>query len=159
MFFIVIIAVASTMSVIVVRGQLSDDAEVAAAFNSMLSAEREGANLTVQAREFNYALGLIANASISNQAGNKQDATLKLSEANHTLQAIVSESENQRMKAAAENRARVTLTLVTAIIFVILSTVAFAITLKRYRKFDLTRTLDMKIKPKTGESEREGNER
>ncbi len=63
------------------------------------------------------------------------------------------------MKAVEENRTHVTLTLVTAIVFVMLSSVAFAITLKRYRSFDLKRTLEMEIKPKTGEDEREENER
>lgn len=159
MFFIAILVIASTMNAIVVRAQFSDNAGVAAAFNSMFSADREGANLTVQAREFNYALDLIANASIPNQGGNNQQATLKLLEANHTLQAIVSESENQRIKAVEEKRTHLTLTLMAATIFIILSTVTFAITLKRYHMFDLKRTLDMEIRPKTGESEREENER
>lgn len=122
------------------------------AFEAMVAADREGANLTLPAKQFNDALQLTSDADHLTQAGNYAEAALKLEEARQILEAVAQTADLQGRSATLENQRRATITYTSAILFVAMATVFFSIALGQYRRFELERILDMEIRLKENEN-------
>jgi len=115
------------------------------AFEAMIAADKDGADLRAQAGQFNSALKLASDARTLAASGDHTQASTKLEQARQVLIALRQDADVQRQNAIADNMKRTTLVCGSAIIFITIATIIFALALKRYRRFAVEQTLEMEI--------------
>lgn len=115
------------------------------ALEAMVAADKDGADLRAQAAQFNSALKLASDAKTLAESGDYTQASMKLEQARQVLESLPQDAEVQRQNAIAGNMKRTALVYASAIIFITIATIIFALALRRYRRFAVERTLEMEI--------------